>query len=90
MGWRIVRQPNGNYARFSEVVDNFTHTDMDREGAVDMCRIQFQLSAAEAEVKVRNAETNLGRWAECMEIIRNVHGEEEAERVLLEIDSAKP
>lgn len=29
MAWRIVRQPNGKLARFSDIVDNFTHTNIE-------------------------------------------------------------
>jgi hypothetical protein len=29
MAWRLVIQPNGLFARFSTVVDDFTHYDMD-------------------------------------------------------------
>jgi hypothetical protein len=35
MAWRIVKQPNGLYARFSDIVDNFTHYNMDRNEAIE-------------------------------------------------------
>lgn len=31
MAWRIVKQPNGLFASFSDIVDHFTYTDMTQE-----------------------------------------------------------
>jgi hypothetical protein len=38
MAWRIVKQPDGLYSRFSEVVDDFTHRDMTKLEAYELCR----------------------------------------------------
>lgn len=38
MGWRIVRQPNGLLARFSDPIDDFTDFNMTEAEALDLCR----------------------------------------------------
>lgn len=53
MGWRMVRQPNGKLARFSDVVDDFTDFDLTAEEAFVLCRnigvvdVAMRLSAAD-------------------------------------------
>ena len=36
MAWRIVVQPNGKYAKFSDVVDNFTDYDMTKDEVFEL------------------------------------------------------
>lgn len=90
MGWRIVRQPNGKLARFSEVVDDFTHYDMTAEEAFDVCL--EEMGRAEAIMKVSKGIADsptwkcpdsghadgLDRWRDAIDTIRFVHGEERA------------
>lgn len=73
MAWRIVKQPNGKYARFSEVVDDFTHYDMTREQALELC--QEYLGRADSETKVANADNASDRFTEALDIIQTIHGE---------------
>jgi hypothetical protein len=54
MPWFIVKQPNGTYARFSSVVDDFTHMNMIREEAVDLCR--EHLGRLETAEKMQRAD----------------------------------
>jgi hypothetical protein len=75
MAWRIVKQPNGKYARFSDVVDDFTDYDADREEAVALC-IGKGLSPEDAEAKVQRADDNPQRFAEELETIVAIHGGE--------------
>jgi hypothetical protein len=77
MAWRIIKQPNGQYARFSEVVDNFTDYDLTRAEAVELCK-SHGLPAGIAEQKVRWSEADPARFRGAMEIVRLIHGEEEA------------
>lgn len=77
MAWRIIQQPNGRYARFSEVVDNFTDYDLTRAEALELCK-GHGLKPETAEVKVRLAEQNPSRYKGAMEIVRLIHGEDEA------------
>lgn len=86
MAWRIVKQPNGCYARFSDVVDDFTHMNMTREEALDVCL--HEGGDALAENKLKNADEDqvllgtvpkdapkgLHRWHHSLEKIRIIHG----------------
>lgn len=91
MGWRFVRQPNGLLARFSDVVDDFTHYDMTEEEAVEEAREDLGREAAIKKVKagVEDYEpwTNnvkgdgLSRWRDCLESIESVHGKEKLAEV---------
>jgi len=85
MGWRIVLQPDGKLARFSDVVDNFTHINMDVAEATEVCR--EDLGASDADKKVQAGlddlepwKTTKGngstRWFDCIDDIVLQHGKE--------------
>ena len=76
MGWRIIKQPNGLYARFSSVVDDFTDYDMTYDEAVDLC-CEF-MGRRDAPSKVEIANEAPGRYDEAIATIRNIHGREQA------------
>ena len=86
MAWRIVKQPNGLYARFADPVDHFTAYNMTRDEALLECR-DHGCSSGEAGGKLERAEEDrtmnggIGRWAECLETIKVIHGEAEVEKV---------
>lgn len=86
MAWRMVVQPNGKYARFSEVVDNFTDYDMTREEAFVLCRDAAGVDVA--KYKLDQAEKNPERFAEEIAWIKEVHGEQEAESVRKELSGS--
>jgi hypothetical protein len=67
-----VVQPNGLYARFSSIVDDFTHTNLTR----DEIWTEFQHECGDdcADGKLERAHKDLGRFEECMEDILRVHG----------------
>ncbi len=76
MAWRIVLQPNGKLAQFSEFIDNFTDVDLTYEEAVDEC-IREGMSVMDAIDKVnRGIEAGNARYLECLETIRLIHGRE--------------
>lgn len=76
MAWRLVVQPNGKIARFSEVVDHFTDLDMTADEAVTLCIQQYTMSLDEAHVKLGHAvHAEATRWNEALDIIRAQHGE---------------
>ena len=79
MAWRIVKQPNGLLARFSEVVDNFTHANLTVAEAMELC--VEDMSVAAATQKVQRGIDSDSRWTEAIGIIRRVHGEDEVFRV---------
>jgi hypothetical protein len=80
MAWRIVKQPNGRYARWSDIVDDFTHMEMTREEAIDVCRGYPGMGAAESEQKVANAEREPWRWVDELATMRELGKRREAER----------
>lgn len=87
MAWRIVKQPNGMYARFSDVVDSFTHVNLSKDGAIDICMsVPCFMSIHTAEGKVNGADTDdvwgkierddgLNRWRDSIETIKIIHGD---------------
>lgn len=80
MAWRIIRQPNGGYARFSEIVDHFTCYDMNEEEAREECKREPGMGQLESEAKVRRANENPQRFEEAVKIIKRVHGAAEAKK----------
>lgn len=78
MAWRIVVQPNGMLARFSDISDDFTEYDMTEGEAIELCTSRgMQLAAAKR--KVTRAFQNPERFDQEIEAIRFTHGEKEAE-----------
>lgn len=86
MGWRIVLQPNGRLARFSDVVDDFTHFDLSEWEAVGVC-IDSQCSPDEARSEVERGKKDepvpglieddgepLLRWRDALHTVAVVHG----------------
>jgi hypothetical protein len=80
MAWRMVKQPDGMYARFADPVDHFTHFNMTLAEALRYC--QDELGLAEGMRKVVNADSELGRWADSLDTIELIHGT--AERIKTE------
>ena len=94
MGWLIARQPNGLFARFSGIVDHFTHLDLTEDEALEVCA-EYGCSQGEARAKVdagiRDLKPwtvtpggGLERWEHCLGVIERVHGDGdrlEAQRV---------
>jgi hypothetical protein len=99
MGWRIVRQPNGLLARFSDVVDNFTCYDMTVEEALLEC--QNRLGVEESKTKVQAGIEDhepwkhmvkghgLSRWDDCLESIVMQHGHKELKELLVDMKLSK-
>lgn len=71
MAWKLVEQPDKLIARWSDVVDNFTHTDMSEIEAYDLCRNEHGMWEEAAALKIDRARKNPSRFAECMEIINS-------------------
>jgi hypothetical protein len=79
MAWRIIKQPNGLYARFSDIVDNFTHYNMSINETKKVC-MEKKCDFEEAVNKIQRANENPHRFEEAMDIIKIIHGvKEEAE-----------
>jgi hypothetical protein len=89
MAWRIVKQPNGLFARWSDVVDDFTDYDMTEAEARAVCcdkggvvLVDEKLRRAKADedpwrpcqAYIRGRGDGLDRWRDCINTIRSVHG----------------
>jgi hypothetical protein len=76
MAWRFIVQPNNMIARFSEVVDDFTHYDLLPGEAVTVCQIECGMSATESLDKVKRAYLDFDRFEKAIETIRMIHGDD--------------
>ena len=85
MGQQIVQQPDGKYAIWSSVVDDFVVVDC--ENAEEVVDVMAEDSRREIDKHVRRVLEQLasgGRpyhqftktFGECLEIIREVHGDD--------------
>jgi hypothetical protein len=85
---RIVKQPDGLLARFSTVVDNFTHFGMTKEQAIEVCREDMGRTDAEAKVQrgldddllglgdQSRKNDGLNRWRDALKTIEAIHGKD--------------
>ncbi len=81
MAWRIVKQPNGKFARFSENVDDFTDYDMTEQEAIAYCVEIEHMHLQEAVAKVQRALSNdVNRFVEAIDIVGKVHSKSTAYR----------
>lgn len=80
----FLKQPNGKYARFSTVVDNFTAMNMDRETA--LYRAKLEVGELEGEQKIARADKEelpgngrpLSRWKKSIHTVEVIHGKKVA------------
>jgi hypothetical protein len=77
MGNRAIKQPNGLYARFSEIVDDFTHANCSREELWLYYRDEGGINCANG--KLQRADEDLKRFDEAIDIIARIHSKELAE-----------
>lgn len=93
MAWRIVKQPNGLLARFSDIVDSFTDGNMNEREAYRLCRERLGIDAAKRKVRAGledwkpwtiecPSEDGLSRWRDSIETVKSVHGEEKAQEFI--------
>ena len=76
---RAVVQPNGLFARFSTIVDNFTHVNYTREELWKVFRDECGLDCADGKIERAIAEPQ--RFEDEIDTIKMVHGPLEAERM---------
>jgi hypothetical protein len=79
MANRAVKQPNGRYARFSDIVDHFTHVNLTREELFEVYRYEFGIVVAND--KINSADAHPERFNKAIETIRCIYGELEADGV---------
>ncbi len=95
MAWRFVKQPDGKLARFSEVVDSFTHANLTEAQAYKLARKDLGIEDAKRKVQRalddedprRSGVKGIGglRWRDAVETIERVHGEKVARETLAEM-----
>lgn len=95
MGRQIVRQPNGLYAVWSSVVDNFvlldaTESEVVEElaaNAVEQLRKDVRRIVAQLEIGQRPYHQFTKTFEECVAIIRDLHGEgDETLKLIAELE----
>ena len=69
---RAVKQPNGLYARFSTIVDDFTHLNCTRDELWTVFRDEGGVECADG--KMLRADENPQRYEEELHTIEVVHG----------------
>ena len=95
---RIVRQPNGLFAQFSTVVDDFTHYGMTEAEAYEVCLEGHAPEVAKNKMrrgveddmnglspKAGRAPDGLNRWRDALYTIALIHGAEVRDAVVEEI-----
>lgn len=70
---RIVQQPDGRFARFSTICDDFTDVNMSRDEAWELLR--KELGSELATTKVAAAILHPARFAEALDTILTIHGQ---------------
>lgn len=96
MAWRFVRQPDGLLARFSDVVDDFTHASLTDAEAVRVCVAEHGMREDDARQKVAGAMADLdprtkqpgdglARWRDSLAAIDAVHGRRHRDGIVREI-----
>ncbi len=79
MAWRFVKQPNGLYARFSDIVDDFTHYSMTPEGILRSGPEKWDVGPPTLRDKIGTADDSPERFEEELETIRLIHGKARAD-----------
>jgi len=85
MGRQIVKQPDGKYAIWSSVVDDFVVVDC--ENAAEIIDVMVEDSRRDIESNVLRVLAQLDRcenpyhqftktFSECLELIREIHGDD--------------
>ena len=92
MAWRIVKQPNEKFARFSDIVDDFTHMNMTKEEATTVCVGYAGIVTAMRKVKggeldfkpwtINTVGSGQDRWEHAIDQILMVHGEQRVKEIL--------
>jgi len=74
----FVVQPNGLLARFSTVVDDFTHMNMSETEAIETVAEEYAERANREAVQAvdRAKELSEIRWRDCLSTISSIHGNE--------------
>lgn len=94
MSWQIIKQPNGKYALWSSVVDNFVMYDATEQDIIDEFvdreRERVQRNVQEILDKIKAGEKAYYQFTmsfdEAIETIRERHGDKECEEILYRVE----
>jgi hypothetical protein len=85
---RVHRQPNGLYARFSTIVDDFTDVNLTREEMISTLMVIWGMREADAIAKIERGH-DTARLSEDIETVRFAHGNRYAKQALLAINCTR-
>lgn len=89
MAWRIVKQPNGKFARWTDMLSQFTHMNFSETEILNLCLQECdaqdalnKIGMAKADVvdpalspiRIQPAHDGLDRWREALYLIEVAHG----------------
>jgi hypothetical protein len=91
MASRVVKQPNGLYARWSDVVDQFTCCNMTRAEMIALYMHEHNMSTEDAIAKVGRADYEPERLGDELLTVRWRHGYRQVVRTLqlMQVDPRK-
>jgi len=93
MGRHIIKQPNGKYAIWSTLVDNFIITDSTKEEYIEF-RIKEETERIKKDLKEIFEKIEKGeryhytvyQWEEALKVLEDVHGKKELKKVMKRLD----
>ncbi len=80
-------QPNGKYAVFSTIVDDFILLDATRDEYIEF---ELDNKRKDLEQHIDNLETPYPSWDDAIRIIELVHGKPHVDEILNELEKEKP
>lgn len=96
MAWRFVLQPNGKLARFSDVVDTFTHINLTEKEAFDLAFEDMGRTQAEDKVRAGMEDhrpwmhkvkgDGKERWNDSIDRIKTIYGDGKLAELIAEIE----
>jgi len=90
---QVVQQPNGRFALFSTIVDDFVRLNCTEQEMLEAL-LQDGFNVGDAWAKIVRAKLNcehqsravaselLARWVACMSTIRMLHGDKRAQEII--------
>jgi hypothetical protein len=81
MGYIVTKQPNGNYAIFSTISDDFLCLDADKDGLVDVfMKQEKQRIIDHVDWCLKQLETDKeDKWKNALKQVKAIHGKENAD-----------
>ncbi len=92
----IVLQPNGLFARFSSVVDTFTHVNLTINEVVLVCVERLEREGTETQQangvvlrRIQSAVLHPNRWRDGLDTVRMIHGKKRARQIKRDMTTGK-